>query len=76
MFFLSRQTVCANGLQLVNRNRIPMVSEGRNHGILAHITTLQSITSENNIVREVGWMRWMENQNLFPVSFLLLPQCT
>lgn len=62
MFFLSKRAVYANGLQLVNRNQIPMVSEGRNHGILACFTTLQSITSENNTVRErerlVGWDGW------------------
>lgn len=73
MFFLSKRAVYANGLQLVNRNQIPMVSEGRNHGILACFTTLQSITSENNTVRERDWLDGMDGKPEFIPRFLSPP---
>lgn len=52
MFLFPKRTVYANDLQLVNRNQIPMVYKGRNHGILAYSTQLKSTTSENNTVGE------------------------
>lgn len=52
MFLFPKQAVYANDLQLVNRNQIPMVYKGRNHGILAYFTQLKSATSENNTVGE------------------------
>jgi len=73
MFFLPKRAVYANGLQLVNRNQIPMVSEGRNHGILACFTTLQSITSENNTVRERDWLDGMDGKPEFIPRFLSPP---
>lgn len=69
MFLFPEETVYANDLQLVNRNQIPMVYKGRNHGILAYFTQLKSTAPENNTVGE-------DRLNLFPDSFLLQPQCT
>lgn len=52
MFLFPKRNVYANDLQLVNRNQIPTVYKGRNHGILAFLTRLRSATSQNDTVGE------------------------